>query len=108
MIPNNPYARASQFFGGAFNAMEQASEQQARTQGVGMDDARYGADYTPNYMQGAVPPEMGPYGGNPSQDTEGMERLKSELLETARGKSRPSNGEAVMRAGGGTNPAIRS
>jgi hypothetical protein len=102
----DPYSRASQFFGGAFNAMERASDNQARMQGVGMDDARYSADYTPSYMQGAVPPQMGPYGED-QEPTSDVENIKREMLNKAHEKQRPSNGSLILRAGGGTNPAIK-
>lgn len=104
----DPYSRASQFFGGAFNAMERASENQARMQGVGMDDTRYSADYTPDYMQGAVPPQMGPYGEDRSAQAMGLEGLKQELLDNAKSNRRPVNGGVSVRAGGGINTAVMS
>jgi len=104
----DPYSRASQFFGGAFNAMERASDNQARMQGVGMDDARYSADYTPSYMQGAVPPQMGPYGEDRSPQSMGLESFKQELLDNAKKNRRPVNGTTSVRAGGGINTAVMS
>jgi hypothetical protein len=107
MTPSNsPFGRAGQFFGGAFNELERATEMQERIQGVGIGDSRYASTYDTEYMQGAVPPQTGPYGEQqgPAAD---VEDLKNELLQTAREKNRPSNGSMAVRAGGGANTAIR-
>ena len=105
MQPTSPFGRAGEFFGAAFNDMERASDMQARIQGGGMADARYGSDYDGAYMSGAVGPQSGPYGQDegPSYD---IETLKRELIQTAKDR-RPSNGSVVVRAGGGTNPAVK-
>lgn len=106
MRTTSPFDRAGQFFGTEFNNMERASAMQARTQGVGMDDARYGADYDGAYMTGAVGPQSGAYGQDkgPSYD---IESLKSELLETARSEKRPVNGNVSVRPGGGLPTASK-
>lgn len=101
------FNRAGDFFGSAFNKLERASEQQERTQGTGMADARYESDYDTSYLGGAVPPQKGPFGEDDGP-VDNIESLKTELLETAREQKRPSNGSVVIRAGGGTNPAVRS
>lgn len=103
----NPYAQASKFFGSAFNAMEQASENQAREQGAGFDDSRYGADTDENYLYGSVPPQMGPYGEDQGPVTD-VNSVKEDLLSAARERKRPSNGHISIRAGGGINPAVKS
>lgn len=107
MINPSPFGRASEFFGAAFNDMSRASQMQERLQGAGIDDTRYGADYDTSYMQGALPPKTGPYGVDqgPASDVEG---LKEELLQSAREKRRQSDGSVIIRAGGGSNPAIKS
>lgn len=108
MMPSqSPFGRASEFFGAAYNDMERASQMQERIQGNGMDDAQYDANYDTSYMRGAVPPQMGPYGEDqgPAADVEDMKR---EMLNKAREKQRPSNGSLIVRAGGGSNPAIKS
>ena len=107
MTPSSPFNKASAFFGAAYNDMERASEMQERIQGGGMDDAQYDANYDTNYMRGSVPPQMGPYGEDqgPAADVEDM---KSEMLNKAREKQRSSDGSLILRAGGGTNPAIKS
>lgn len=101
----SPFGRAGEFFGAAFNDMERASDMQARIQGTGVADARYGADYDGSYMSGAVAPQSGPYGQDdgPAYDTES---LKRELLAIAK-ERRPSDGSVIMRAGGGGNPAVK-
>lgn len=107
MNPSSPFSKASAFFGAAYNDMERASQAQERIQGEGMDDVQYDANYDTDYMRGAVPPQMGPYGEDqgPASDVEDMKR---EMLDKAREKQRPSNGSLILRAGGGTNPAIKS
>ena len=106
MRQTSPFGRASEFFGAAFNDMERASEMQERIQGGGTTDAQYDANYDTDYMRGSVPPQMGPYGEDqgPASDVEDM---KSEMLNKAREKQRPSDGSLILRAGGGTNPAIK-
>jgi hypothetical protein len=107
MRPQSPFGKASEFFGAAFNDMERASDMQERIQGTGIRDARYGADYDTSSMQGAVPPQSGPYGEDqgPADD---LENLKRDLLSAARERRRPSDGSLVIRAGGGYNPAVKS
>lgn len=107
MRQTSPFGRASEFFGAAFNDMERASEMQERIQGTGMDDTRYDAGYDTSYMQGAVPPQSGPYGQDQGP-ADNLETLKRELLSSARDRRRPSNGSLVIRAGGGYNPAVKS
>lgn len=101
------FGRAGQFFGGAFNDLERATKMQEKIQGIGVGESRYNADYDTDYLQGAVPPEFGTYGQQqgPADD---VEDLKNELLRSAREQQRPSNGSVIIRAGGGTNPAVRS
>lgn len=107
MRQTSPFGRASEFFGAAFNDMERASEMQERIQSPGMDDTRYRSDYDNSYMQGAVPPQSGPYGQDQGP-ADNLESLKRDLLSAARERRRPSNGSLVIRAGGGYNPAVKS
>ena len=106
MNSSSPYSRASAFFGAAYNDMERASQMQERIQAPGTDDAQYDSNYDTSYMRGAVPPQMGPYGEDQGPATD-VEDMKRELLSTARAKQRPSDGSLILRAGGGTNPAIK-
>lgn len=107
MAAVSPFDRAGQFFGTAFNDLEQASDAQARQQGAGVDNARFSANYDQNYLFGSVPPQMGPYGENQST-TPNVESVKEDLLSAARERRRPTNGHISIRAGGGINPAVKS
>jgi hypothetical protein len=106
MNPSSPFSKAGAFFGAAYNDMERASQAQERVQGYGADDARYDATYDTDYMRGAVPPQMGPYGEDQGPATN-VEDMKREMLNKARANQRPSDGSLILRAGGGTNPAIK-
>jgi len=105
MVTSNPFQNASKFFGAAYNDMEQASNAQERMQGVGSVDNQYGADTDSDYLYGAVPPKTGPFGAyrGPVED---VENVKEDLLRKAK-EDRPSNGSAVVRAGGGANYAVK-
>lgn len=105
MATPNPFANASKLFGAAYNNMEQASNKQEEIQSLGGRDSQYGADAASDYLYGAVPPKTGPFSEykGPSED---VENVKEELLLKAQ-ENRPSNGSLIMRAGGGTNPAVK-
>jgi len=107
MNSSSPFSRASEFFGAAYNDMERASQAQERIQGGGMDDVQYDANYDAEYMRGAVPPQSGPYGQDQGPDTD-VEDMKREMLDKARPRQRPSDSSLMLRAGGGTNPAIKT
>ncbi len=105
MAPSNPFNQASKFFGEAYNNMEQASLMQERMQGVGDADTQYAPQYDADYLYGAVQPQEGPYGVD-NKPVVDVDQVKEDLLRRSR-ETRSSNGSTVVRAGGGTNYAVK-
>jgi hypothetical protein len=106
MTFESPYAKASRFFGNAYNQLEGASQNQVRAGGFATREEGYSANADDTYMEGAVPPRTGT---SPvaERDTYDIESIKEELLSSAKEQKRPSNGSVVIRAGGGYNPAVK-
>jgi hypothetical protein len=106
MTQESSFNRSGEFFTSAFNQLERASERQERSQAKGLGITRYDSNYDTNYFGGVTPPAKGPFGEDNLQE-EDVSALKEDLLSIAKEKRRPSGGSVVLRAGGGTNPAVR-
>lgn len=101
-----PFGQAANFFGRAYADQEEAALAQDT------DDSRF--DTSPdsdlrfeNPNIGAVPPSLT---GRPSSESSAdnyVRGMKESLLETAREKRRPTNGNPAFRASGGVNTAVQ-
>ena len=100
------YNQAGQFFGKAYGDMTSASNNQIRYGGPFMEEDQSDSQDDTSYMSGAVPPQTG-VTPTAHSNTYTIEAVKRELIESAK-QRRPTDGGLVIRAGGGTNPAIKS
>jgi len=103
----NPFEKSARFFGNAYGKLEAATEAESFQERPGFLNNRYVADSDQASLYGAVPPQMGAYGEDkgPYED---IESVKEDLLQRAKSGKQSSNGSFVVRAEGGTNPAVQS
>lgn len=103
----NPFEKSARFFESAYGELEDASQSEGAQERPGFMNTRYTADSDQASLYGAVPPQTGPYGEDqgPYED---IESVKEDLLQKAKSGRPSSNGAFVVRAGGGTNPAVKS
>lgn len=102
----NSFEKSARFFGNAYGKLEAATEAEGSQDRPGFLNNRYVADSDQASLYGAVPPQTGPYGEDegPYED---IESVKEDLLQKAKSGRSSSNGAFVVRAGGGTNPAVK-
>lgn len=102
----SPFSQAADFFGRAYADQEQAAKFQD------YEDKRYDAPSQYNLRLenptiGAVPPSA-MTGVSEEGDTESyVEDVKDSLLERAKERKRPTDGDPAMRASGGFNTAVK-
>jgi hypothetical protein len=103
------YGQASQFFGRAYGDLTRAANNQIRADGPYTEEDHFDSQDDNSYMSGAVPPQTGTTPPTGSK-TYNLEAIKRELFSVAkqRQQDRSSDGSVIIRAGGGSNPAIRS
>jgi hypothetical protein len=101
-----PFGQAANFFGRAYADQEEAAYMQDT------DDSRF--DMSPesdlriqNPNVGSVPPSLTKRYSGENYVNNYVRGMKESLLETAREKRRPTNGDVALRASGGINTAVK-
>lgn len=102
----SPFGQAADFFGRAYADQEQAAQYQD------FEDDRFDSPggynlRLQNPTIGATPPSM--VGDTTAEDNADnyVRGMKEALLESAREKRRPTNGDVAFRASGGINTAVK-
>jgi hypothetical protein len=101
-----PFGRAAEFFDRAYSDQSQAAEMQEYADSRNDSPSTYNLRLD-NPTIGAVPPDLV---GNPAEQAEMdnyVRGMKDELIETAKEKRRPTNGEVAYRPTGGVNTAVK-
>lgn len=102
----SPFNQAADFFGRAFADQEQAAGAQEYSDTTYDSPSQYNLRLQSPTI-GAMPPALT---GNPAAEDEMdnyVRGMKEALLEEARAKRRPTNGDTAVRASGGINTAVK-
>jgi hypothetical protein len=101
----SPFGQAADFFGRAYADQEEAAKFQDYVDGQYKSPSQYNLKLQSSTI-GAVPPSA--VAPSSDDETEGYVRgMKESLLERAREKRRPTNGDTAFRASGGVNTAVK-
>lgn len=102
----SPFSQAADFFGRAYADQEEAAKFQNYSNKQYDSPSQYNLRLNSSTI-GAVPPSA--TAGSMGEDEFGgfMEDVKESLLESAREKRRPTNGDPALRASGGVNTAVK-
>lgn len=101
-----PFGQAAAFFDRAYSDQEQAAEMQQYADEAYGSPSEYNLRLT-NPTIGSVPPSLSGASGEQAAMDNYVEGMKDELLETAKERKRPTNGDVAYRASGGINTAVR-
>jgi len=101
-----PFGQAADFFGRAYAFQEQAAQDQAYADSKYDTPDEYNLQLQSQTIGMTPPSAVGDYEAEKEEDSY-MRGMKDELLETARQKKRPTNGDTAMRASGGINTAVK-
>lgn len=102
----SPFEQAANFFGSAFANQEQAADGQEYFKTAYDSPSQYNLRLQSPTI-GAMPPALT---GNPEAEDEMdnyVRGMKEALLDEARARRRPTNGDNALRASGGINTAVK-